>query len=199
MHPQRHLRTHYTAGTAVATLAISGTGGSSASVRLSGTARLNPVLAVGPAVIVPGQVVTIAGTNFPAGVPVMLTRDVGGAAATAVADGAGSFSVAAVVPAGLGSGTRRVLVASPPEAAAATAAVSQQLASDGGPGARIFENSPALPLARRSRDVDSISAISPTPETEHAENTGSTRMSGRRRGAASVGLQESAEGGGRQD
>jgi hypothetical protein len=132
------------AGTQVATLAISGTGGSSASVRLSGTARLNPVLAVGPAVIVPGQVVTVAGTNFPAGAPVTLSWDVGGVAATAVTDGAGAFSVAAVVPAGLGSGTRRVLVVSPPEAATATASVLvQPSASGGGPGSPIFENSPA--------------------------------------------------------
>ena len=51
-------------------------GGSSASVRLSGTGRLNPVMAVSPAVIVPGQVTTVvAGTNFPAGAAVTLAWD----------------------------------------------------------------------------------------------------------------------------
>ncbi len=133
------------AGTRVATLAVSGSGGSSASVRLSATARLNPVLAAGPAVIVPGQVVTITGSNFPAGDAVVLTWDVGGAAASTVADGSGSFSVAAVVPAGVGGGTRRILVASPPDAASATASVLvQQPLSGGGPDSPVFSNSPVF-------------------------------------------------------
>jgi hypothetical protein len=132
-------------GTRVATLSVSGSGGSSASVRLSGTARLNPVLAASPPVIVPGQVVTITGSNFPAGAAVVLSWDVGGAAASTVADANGSFSVAAVVPAGGGSGTRRILVASPPDAASATAAVLvQQPMSAGGPGSPVFTNSPVF-------------------------------------------------------
>ena len=44
-----------------------GTGGSSASVRLSGTGRLNPVMTVSPAVVVPGEITTVVGTNFPDG------------------------------------------------------------------------------------------------------------------------------------
>jgi hypothetical protein len=100
---------------------------------------------VSPAVIVPGQVVTIAGTNFPAAAAVSLSWDVGGAAANTVADANGSFAVAAVVPGGLGNGTRRLVVASPPEAAAATAAVLvQERTSGGGPSSPAFTNSPAF-------------------------------------------------------
>jgi Abnormal spindle-like microcephaly-assoc'd, ASPM-SPD-2-Hydin/Cep192 domain 4/HYDIN/CFA65/VesB-like, Ig-like domain len=132
-------------GARVATLAVSGTGGSSASVHLTGTGKLNPVLTVSPGVIVPSQVVTIAGTNFPAGATISLAWDVGGPAATAVADASGSFSVAAVVPAGVGGGTRQVRVASPPEAATAVASVLvQPPAPAGGPSSPVFVNSPAF-------------------------------------------------------
>jgi hypothetical protein len=133
------------AGDRVATLAVTGTGGSSASVGLSGTGRLNPVLTVSPAVIVPGQVVTIGGTNFPAGAAVTLTWNVGGVAASAVADGNGTFSVAAVVPPGLGSGTRTIVVTAPPDASTATASVLVQgLAATAGPTGPAFTNSPAF-------------------------------------------------------
>jgi hypothetical protein len=94
---------------------------------------------------VPGQVVTVTGSNFPPGAPVALTWDVGGAAASAVADATGSFSAVALVPAGVGGGTRHLLVASPPEAAAATAAVLvQPPLSGGGPSSPVFVNSPAF-------------------------------------------------------
>jgi hypothetical protein len=133
------------AGTRVATLLASGTGGSSASVHLSGTGRLNPVLAVSPTVIVPGQVVTATGGNFPAGATVSLAWDVGGAAATVVAGADGSFTVDAVTPPGLGSGLRHLLVASPPEAVQAVAAVLvQPVAAGGGPTNPVFVNSPAF-------------------------------------------------------
>jgi len=102
------------------------------------------VLTASPAVIVPGQVVTIAGTNFPAGATVTLSWDVGGAAGSAVADGTGSFSVASVVPAGLGGGTRQILVTAPPEAATASAAVLVQPQLSAGAADPIFTNSPAF-------------------------------------------------------
>ena len=62
-----------------------------------------------------------------------------------VADASGSFSVAAVVPAGVGGGTRQVLVASPPEAATAVASVLvQPPAPGGGPTSPVFANSPTV-------------------------------------------------------
>ena len=136
-------------GGRAATLAVTGTGGSSASVRLSGTGRLNPVLAVSPAVIMPGQVATITGTNFPAGAAVTLAWDVGGAAASTVADGGGAFSVAAVVPSGLGSGTRRLVVTAPADAAAATASLLVQPPAPGAVGPRLRQLAGEVQLAVR--------------------------------------------------
>jgi WD40 repeat protein len=134
------------AGARAATLSVAGIGGSSATVRLSGTGRLNPVLAVSPAVVVSGQVVTVAGTNFPAGAVVALTWGVGGPPLAAVADETGSFSLPVVVPPGVGSGTRSLAAVAPPEAATATAAVLvQETGGFEGPVSPAFRNSPAFP------------------------------------------------------
>jgi hypothetical protein len=140
------------AGARVATLVLTGTGSSSASVRLTGTARLNPALAAGPAVVVPGQVVAVTGTSFAAGTAVTVAWEGGGPAASVVADGNGSFTTALVVPAGFGNGTRRVVVAAPVDAATATASVLvQQPSAPGGPVSPGFRNSPAFPASSPGR------------------------------------------------
>ena len=134
-------------GPRAATLSVTGTGGSSATVRLSGTGRLNPVLALSPAVVVSGQVITVVGTDFPAGAAVALTWGGGGPPVAAVADETGSFSLAVVVPSGVGSGTRSLAVVAPPEAAAATATAAVLVQETGGfqgPVSPAFRNSPAF-------------------------------------------------------
>ncbi len=133
------------AGARSATLAVSGTGGSSASVKLSGTGQLNPTIAVSPGVVTAGQVVTVLGTNFPAGGAVSLAWDSGGGAIDTVADAGGNVAMATVVPRGFGNGTRVLVVVSPPEATAAQASVLVQSAAPGFEGAATpaFTNSPA--------------------------------------------------------
>ena len=128
-----------------ASVTVSGTGGASATIRLSGTGQLNPVLAVSPGLVVPGQVMTAIGTNFPANASVTLAWDVGGPAAVTTADGTGAFQVTVVAPAGVGNGTRLLVVTSPPEAVSAQASVLLQPAPFGfqGPASPAFRNSPA--------------------------------------------------------
>jgi len=127
-----------------ASVTVSGTGGASATVRLSGTGKLNPVLSVSPGLVVPGQVFTAVGTNFPAGAAVTLAWDIGGPAAAATADGAGAFTVAVVAPEGVGNGTRLLIVTSPPEATSAQASVLLQPGAFGYQGAAsaAFRNAP---------------------------------------------------------
>jgi hypothetical protein len=132
------------AGARTATLTITGTGGASAVARLSGTGQLNPVIAVSPGLVVPGQVLTAVGTNFPPSVAVTLAWDIGGPAVTTAADAAGSFSVAVVAPNGVGDGTRLLVVTAPPEATSAHASVLLQPAVGfQGPASPAFRNSPA--------------------------------------------------------
>jgi hypothetical protein len=127
-----------------ATITVTGTGGASASARLSGTGQLNPEIAVSPGLVVPGQVLTAVGTNFPPGVAVSLAWDIGGPAVTTTADAAGSFSVAIVTPNGLGDGTRLLVVTAPPDATSAQASVLLQPgAGYQGAASPAFNNSPA--------------------------------------------------------
>jgi hypothetical protein len=133
------------AGTRSAGVTVSGTGGASATIRLSGAGQLNPVLAVSPGLVVPGQVVTAVGTNFPANGAVTVAWDVGGPAAATTADGTGTFQVTVVAPQGVGNGTRLLVVTSPPEAVSAQAPVVVQPAAFGfqGLASPAFRNSPA--------------------------------------------------------
>ncbi len=134
------------AGARGATLSITGSGGSSASVRLSGTGRLNPVMTVSPGVVVPGEITTVVGTNFPDGAAVVLAWDVGGLTVGAVADDTGSFSVAMVVPTSMGGGTRTVVVIAPADASTATASVLvQETGGFQAPAGPAFRASPAFP------------------------------------------------------
>jgi len=132
-------------GARTAIVTVSGTGGASATIRLSGTGQLNPVLAVSPGLVVPGQVLTAIGTNFPANAAVTLAWDVGGPAAATTADGTGTFQVTVVAPGGVGNGTRLLVVTSPPEAMSAQASVLVQPAALGyqGLASPAFRNSPA--------------------------------------------------------
>ncbi|HEY1280653.1 MAG TPA: choice-of-anchor D domain-containing protein [Acidimicrobiales bacterium] len=132
-------------GARSASVTVSGTGGASATIRLSGSGQLNPVLAVSTGLVVPGQVFTAIGTNFPAGAAVTLAWDIGGPAAATTADGTGAFQVTVVAPEGVGNGTRLLVVTSPPEAVSAQASVLLQPAAFGyqGPASPAFRNSPA--------------------------------------------------------
>jgi hypothetical protein len=132
------------AGYRSASLAVTGTGGASATARLTGTGQLNPVLAASAPFVVPGQVLTAVGTNFPANAPVSLAWDVGGPAAATTADAEGSFAVAVVAPQGAGNGTRQLVVTAPAEATTAQASVVVQPAALGfqGPASPAFRNSP---------------------------------------------------------
>jgi hypothetical protein len=135
------------AGARVATLAVTGSGGSSASAKLAGTGRLNPTLAVSPGVVVPGQVMSVTGNNFEPGSPVTLGWDGGPATIATTADASGTITVAAVVPGGLGNGARAIVVVSPADASSATASVLLQPAGPGYQGAATpaFDRSPAQP------------------------------------------------------
>jgi hypothetical protein len=135
------------AGARAATLSVSGSGGSSASVKLSGTGRLNPTIAVSPGVVVPGQVVVLTGDNFEPNAPVTLEWDGGGATISTTADAGGAIAVTAVVPGGFGNGARAIVVVSPADATPATATVLLQPAGQGYQGAATpaFGHSPAQP------------------------------------------------------
>jgi hypothetical protein len=132
------------AGARSATLTVTGTGGAFTTARLSGAGQLNPVLSVSLPIVVPGQVLTATGSNFPADVPVALAWDVGGPAAATTADANGSFTVAVVAPQGAGNGTRVLVVTAPAEATAAQASLVVQPAALGFQGAAspAFRNSP---------------------------------------------------------
>jgi hypothetical protein len=136
------------AGARAATLVASGAGGSSASVKLSGTGRLNPVITAQPAVIAPGNVVTVTGSNFDPGASVTLGWNGGGATIATTADGAGAIAVTAVVPTGLGNGPRSIVVVAPADATSAQASVLLQPAGEGyqGLATPAFGRSPAHPL-----------------------------------------------------
>jgi hypothetical protein len=131
------------AGARSATVTITGSGGASATARLTGTGQLNPVIAVSPGLVVPGQVLTAVGTNFPPAAPVTLAWDIGGPAASTTADDTGSFRVAIVTPNGIGNGTRLLVVTAPPEATSAQASVVlQPTAGFEGRASPAFHNSP---------------------------------------------------------
>src|SRR5262249_53700121 len=131
------------AGARSATVTVTGTGGASATGRLTGTGQLNPVIVASPGLVVPGQVLTVVGTNFPPGAAVTLAWDIGGPAASTTADDAGSFRVAVVTPNGIGNGTRMLAVTAPPEATPARASVVlQPTAGFQGPASPAFHNSP---------------------------------------------------------
>jgi hypothetical protein len=96
---------------------------------------------VTPAVVVPGQVVAVAGTNFPAGASVTLAWDLGGISVTIAADGNGTFATAMVTPSALGNGTRLIAVTAPPEATSARASVLVQPSTGfQGPGSPAFRH-----------------------------------------------------------
>jgi hypothetical protein len=135
------------AGARVATLAVSGAGGSAASVKLSGAGRLNPTIAASPAVVVPGQVVSVTGNNFEPNSQVTLGWDGGGATIVTTADASGTIAVTAVVPGGFGNGARAIVVVAPTDASSASASVLLQPAGQGYQGAATpaFDRSPAQP------------------------------------------------------
>ena len=132
-------------GPHAATLTITGAGSSSATVHLSGTAKLNPALAATPGVVTDGQVLTVTGVNFPAGGDVTITWDLGTGAASVVADANGAFTTTAVVPRGIGGGPRTLSAVAAEDPTAATASVLVQSfgSTQAATSAAFSANSPA--------------------------------------------------------